>query len=134
MMKVYIAAPFSELPFAAKIAVGLTQAADIICTARWLTEHSEMTAEWAQRDLDDIDAADVLVALNAATWNEPAANKGSGGRHVELGYALARGKPIVLVGVRSNIFHSHPAVRLISWHDAMNLPAILLDVFETVCP
>jgi nucleoside 2-deoxyribosyltransferase len=131
-MKVYIAAPFGDLKFAALIAKGLKQTADIDCTSRWLTAESDLSDTWARNDLADIDSADVFVALNAEAWNRPEAQKGSGGRHVELGYALAKGKPIVLVGVRSNIFHFHSDVRLVSWHDALNLPAVLADALEQV--
>lgn len=131
-MKVYIAAPFADAPFARLIAQGLRQLADIECTSRWLTGSSELNDEWARKDLEDIDAADVLVALNAEAWNDPAANKGSGGRHVEFGYALAMGKPILLVGSRSNIFHYHSDVLFVTWHDALNLPAIIIEALGDI--
>jgi nucleoside 2-deoxyribosyltransferase len=35
-----------------------------------------------------------------------------GGRHVEFGYALAKGKRVVVIGERENVFHHHPSVKL----------------------
>lgn len=70
-------------------------------TSRWLTAEEVNSHESARQDLDDIEAADCLLALNPAEWSE----KGTGGRHVEFGYALALRKPILVVGVRSNVFH-----------------------------
>lgn len=64
----------------------------------------------ARQDLADVDAADTLLAFNPVGWE----NVGTGGRHVEFGYAVARGKQIVLYGVRSNIFHHLSQVRVIT--------------------
>ena len=126
MNAVYVAAPFEQRAFAALLASNLRRDANLEVTSRWLFEESNLDAEWAQKDLDDIDRADALVALNAESWK----TSGTGGRHVELGYALAREKTIVLVGVRSNIFHYHPSVLLVSWHDALNLSAVVADALE----
>jgi hypothetical protein len=38
-------------------------------------------------------------------------NKG-GGRHVEFGYGMAKGKRLVLIGERENVFHDHPSVEV----------------------
>lgn len=43
----------------------------------------------------------MLIAFNPTGWEE----QGTGGRHVELGYALALSKKVILFGQRSNIFH-----------------------------
>jgi hypothetical protein len=56
----------------------------------------------AQQDLLDVAAADVLVSVTGSG--------GSGGRHVEFGYAIALRKRLVLVGPRENVFHTHPWV------------------------
>lgn len=57
----------------------------------------------AQQDLRDLDDADTLIVLNLAM---------SEGKAVELGYALAEGKAVYVVGERSsvNIFHFLPEV------------------------
>lgn len=99
-MKVYIAAPYPERDYA--IAVMLAcEARGITVTSRWLKSPDELADKFAKEDLADVAAADWLLALNPLTYE----NKGTGGRHVELGYALALGKRIALVGERTNIFH-----------------------------
>jgi nucleoside 2-deoxyribosyltransferase len=92
------------------------------CTARWILDGlSGDTTETAEGDLADVARADVLVALNPATWKD----RGTGGRHVELGYALALKKPVLLLGVRSNVFHYLDGVWLAS--DVNDLVGQLTD-------
>lgn len=56
---------------------------------------------YAHRDLREIDRCDLLVC-----FTEPEGSKYTrGGRHVELGYAQALGKMIVVVGREETIFH-----------------------------
>lgn len=99
-MKVYIAAPY-PIRKEAQAVMCLLQLDNIKVTSRWLKVTDELSDEHAQKDLDDVASADVLLALNPQGWE----NAGSGGQHVELGYAIALKKQIVLVGARSNIFH-----------------------------
>jgi nucleoside 2-deoxyribosyltransferase len=124
-MTFYLAAPYPQHDTARELRAAL-QAHGHVCTARWLDAPSDLNAEWALNDLADLDAAAVLVALNDAEW----ANVGTGGRHTELGYALARGIPVVLVGERTQIFHHHPAVRLVP-HDAPVIAQTLEALFTT---
>lgn len=84
----------------------------IAVTSRWLNgSHDEATdgaakERFAREDFEDIARADVFVL-----WNPPhALGNGSGGRHVETGYALALGKPVLIVGAPENVFHWHPGV------------------------
>lgn len=64
----------------------------------------------AEMDLADIDDADALVHytgqyIAAISGLDPVAhNLHSGGRHVETGYALAKDKPVVVIGPMENIF------------------------------
>lgn len=99
-MKVYIAAPYPVRERAATM-MRVMELKGIEVTSRWLKAPDTMGDEHARKDLEDVAAADVLLALNPEDWGD----KGTGGRHVELGYALALGKPILLVGERTNIFH-----------------------------
>lgn len=78
----------------------------VTVTSRWINdEHSDRDesryADYARVDLADIEAADAVIAYS------PRENfrTGRGGRHVELGYALARGMRVILVGERENVFH-----------------------------
>jgi nucleoside 2-deoxyribosyltransferase len=106
---VYIAAPYPARLDAIDL-MDTLHAAGFKVTSSWLVEDDKLTDEYARKDLADIDRADALVAMNPAEWAE----RGTGGRHVELGYALAQGKPIVLVGARSNIFHHLMTVHVVT--------------------
>jgi nucleoside 2-deoxyribosyltransferase len=99
-MKVYIAAPYQEREFAQRMMAEL-QRDGIVCTSQWLTSEDDLTDEHARKDLRDIDRADAVLLINPECY----ASSGTGGRHVEVGYALARSKPVLLWGSRSNIFH-----------------------------
>ena len=66
------------------------------------------------KDLDEIDASNVFVL---DTLDEGA----TGGREVELGYALAEGsnRLLIIVGPSRNIFHSMVAIQFGSWDDVL---------------
>jgi len=123
-MKVYLAALFSRR-------AEMEQHADLIkdygheVTARWVYGGEEgLTREQiALLDLEDVDRADIVLSF---THPNGTATKG-GGRHVEFGYALAKGKQVVLIGDRENVFHDHPKVTvfpsLVDWL-RLNVPRI----------
>lgn len=69
-----------------------------IVTSRWVKTPDDVSG---QDDLTDIDICDLLLAYNPPEFE----NAGTGGRHVEFGYAIAQQKLIALIGNRSNIFH-----------------------------
>lgn len=76
-------------------------------TSRWLDglaeDESRATSRdfrrWAREDLSDIDRSECLIA-----FTEAGGCASRGGRHVEFGYALARGKRLIVVGIRENAF------------------------------
>lgn len=107
-MKVYIAAPY-QLRDNAIRAMNTLHAMGHIVTSCWLLEAEDDGPDSAQKDLDDIAAADALVLLHPEEWHQ----KGTGGRHVEFGYALALGKKIILLGQRTNNFHRLPSIRVV---------------------
>ena len=105
---VYIAGPFSWRDQLDGVAQYLDER-EIGVTSRWLTMHAEhgddMDAyteadlmRYGLEDLQDIDAADVVVVFN------PNKASGGGGRWVEMGYAISKAKPVLLFGYRSNPF------------------------------
>lgn len=102
-MKVYIAAPFELRKDAEALQLRL-QDDGITVTARWIMEEGadQISHEWATNDLSDVARADILLLLNPPEFKR----SGTGGRHVEFGYALALNKKVLVVGVASNIFHS----------------------------
>jgi hypothetical protein len=111
-MKVYLAARFSRLPELVSYASEL-EVEGIEVTSRWIRGGHEWVgtpdeeipvprlARFALDDLDDIEAADVLVCFTESPRSGPA----RGGRHVDFGYALARNMPIIVVGHRENVFY-----------------------------
>lgn len=78
--------------------------------------------EEARKDLMAIDAADVFVLYNPMSHQRG----GTGGRHVEMGYALARQVPVIVIGEkRENVFQSLNEVTFLEWanHKRMDLLA-----------
>lgn len=87
-------------------------------TSSWLAEphDSNMTldqlpvttnAGYAQVDLDDVLAADVMLFFS----EDPLIGTPRGGRHVEYGFAVANGIEIFTVGPKENIFHYLPYIK-----------------------
>lgn len=118
-MRVYIAAPYAARRQALAYAQDL-RGLGFDVTSSWVNEEHEIgpgttgaapalsddeAGRHAATDLDDVDRADVLVLLTGAALGLAPAECGSGGRHVETGYALAKGKWVVVVGEAENIFH-----------------------------
>ena len=115
-MKIYLAAPYGKMNLMQKWEQRLV-AAGHECTAKWIRgdEENMTLANAAQMDLDDIDAADVVISyvLPKGTMFS------SGGRHVEFGYALARDKIVVCVGNGpENVFHNLPQVVIVENFEA----------------
>lgn len=112
-MKAYVAAPFGR-KVEARAAIQTLAALGIESTARWVESHyddetkPEILRLEAMEDLNDIDRADMLVLL--ASWPR----EGSGGKDVELGYALGRGKKVVVVGEPYSLFHYYPCVKVVA--------------------
>lgn len=59
-----------------------------------------LRAKFALDDFEDVRRADVLVAFT----EPPRSTASRGGRHVELGLALAWQKHVIIVGPRENVF------------------------------
>ena len=84
---------------------------NIIATVSWLRKdadenlyHESTYPQAAQTDLHDITRADFIVFLS----EKPGNPFGLGGRHVELGYALALGRACIGIGQKENILHHFP--------------------------
>lgn len=111
MLKVYLAAPYSAKDRINEYAAEL-RGLGIHVTSSWLnephapsTELHELTPEdhrkYAKQDLADIIAANVFVL-----FTDPTKTIVRAGRHVEMGFAIALGLPVYVVGTEhENIFH-----------------------------
>lgn len=132
-MKIYLASRYSRREELCVYRAAL-QAIGHIITSRWLNgahqiapDGSPLNAErekqfedmsdprgaalrqaFLQEDMADVECADLLIAFT----EQPRADGGSrGGRHVELGLALAWEKQIIVVGPRENLFCWHESIK-----------------------
>jgi len=131
MRSVYFAARYSRLKELIRYQAEL-EALGVEVTSRWLTSEARRNAyeysetEWRVRAL--IDQEDVLSADTLVCFSEAPDEGGNGGRHAELGMALALGKQVIVVGRREHIFHRLPEVTVVeSWTEAIRLLAQGLD-------
>lgn len=69
------------------------------------TGWSRLADKVAREDLEDIDKADVIVCCTEEKVDETTPQAWRGGRHVELGYAMGKGMPIVVLGRREATFY-----------------------------
>ena len=137
-MKVYIAGPYAARDLLAPAVVALEEAGHE-STARWLDathaitpgtinaaldQSDDYVRTHVAEDYEDIEAADAVLLYTGSAF--PRMPVGSGGRHVETGYALGLGKPVVVVGEAENVFHRGSCLV------AADLPAavVLLDRLE----
>jgi crossover junction endodeoxyribonuclease RuvC len=138
-MKLYLAARYSRreelLEYAAQLEV-----AGLEVTSRWLKGGHQVTEQqllddkalgerFASEDWDDLEKADVMIAFT----EEPRSAPNRGGRHVELGLALALDMVVFVVGPRENVFHALADAEFSSWHDCFlalveDLPARQLNL------
>jgi hypothetical protein len=130
-MRVYIAAD-SFLQQEARVLRNKLRNRGIEVTSSWIdTKLENLTAGITEKQLedaatnnfDDIDRAVYLIAYNPLKRHK----QGTGGRHVEMGYALAKFKKVLYVGEKlENVFHRHPNVIWVSDLHSQIDPAIPL--------
>lgn len=106
MAKVYLAGSYARRTELFERAKELVQAGHTV-TSRWLKGNDELSKqEQVDMDLEDLWNADTMISFTS-----PEGQFNTGGRHVELGYALAMndlncdGRRLILVGWPENIFH-----------------------------
>ena len=85
------------------------------CTSRWIDEEVveevvvtlEDKKAWAIKAVEDVERCEAIILYNPRSVH----GSGSGGRHVEFGYAAALGRKLILIGWPENIFHWLPIVK-----------------------
>ena len=125
-MRIYLASRYSRRREMLERGAEL-EAAGHVVTSRWIAgdhqiaddlpdqERCAKQARNAQEDFDDLVESDVIISFTEA----PGSPYSRGGRHVELGIAIACGKRAVVVGHRENLFHYLPAVEFFpDWESA----------------
>ncbi len=124
VLNVYLAGRFARRE---ELRLAATDLAELGCnvTSRWLFVDASIpggvlvgrgrAAEIARMDFEDVKKADVCIA-----FTEPVDGpQGRGGRHTELGIALALGHRILIVGPREHVFHCHAGIEHCSdWSEA----------------
>lgn len=113
MKRIYLASRFERQEELRAIAELMT-AEGWVVTSRWLMHTGGLSvgpgkepviaAEWAQKDLEDVESSDTLVLF---TDDNPTSRDGS---NVEFGYAIGRGLRCIVVGPRVNVFHYYNGV------------------------
>lgn len=125
-MRLYFASKWGTQERVSELACNLV---GVVTTSSWLgipanidSQQSDVNSRWmfAHTDLADIARADALVLVNGLLG--PGDDYGnfemeywptSPGRFLELGYALALGKPVWIIGDKPySVFYSHPLIRV----------------------
>jgi nucleoside 2-deoxyribosyltransferase len=123
-MKIYIAACFGQQAEVREKADQLTQAKHV-CTSSWRylkplgdggsdaggVKFASAYLQRALQDLRDLEASDLLVLLAGQVST-------TGGKHFEVGYAVASGKQVVIIGSPENVFH-WMLPRFATWQEFM---------------
>jgi hypothetical protein len=125
-VKIYLCARYGKRDYLLACRAQLELAGHDV-TSRWLDTSWEGKGEgssaappeyrqqYAVKDLQDVEECDLLIA-----FTEPPDQGGRGGRHVELGAAIAWGKRVFVVGHYENIFCHHPRVEFFKdWAEAL---------------
>jgi len=115
-LRVYFAGAFARRTLLQDLAKDLCADGSIQSTARWLRAADDLPDDdrlsenerttWALRNLADIGSSDVLVTLA----EPPSSPYRRGGRHAEVGAALALLRPVFLWGTPEHVFHHHVLV------------------------
>jgi len=109
-MKAYVASSWECKTEAAQIRDHLATM-DIGCTATWIDIDPEDAYFASRADIEAVRDVREVAEADLFFLYVPDPDTSRGGRDVEMGLALALGKPIVLIGTRRCVFHWHPDVR-----------------------
>ncbi len=111
---VFLSGPYGRRAEIAAVADRFREPPNFEVCSTWLTSkeqrlddesEADMRQRLACRDLHDMEQADCLV-LFANDWGVACVG---GGRNFEMGFAYARGLPIIVVGGDEHIYHYLPA-------------------------
>ena len=105
--KIYLSSRYSRQKELRKYAKYLEEEGNII-TSSWLYSEGDESVETeenikksAYKNLSDILYADFVLCFS----EEPDNPYGRGGRHIETGYSLGKGIPVIVIGPVENSFH-----------------------------
>lgn len=144
MNTLYLAGPYAARDSIRRLADEVTRIGYDV-TSTWLQEDHKITPgttgpaddlsdeqaadhaliDHALIDFADIDRADTFVLITqdfVSSVLDAFFGGGSGGRHVETGYFIARktARDVIVVGAAENIFHRLPGITVVpNWHQAV---------------
>ena len=111
-MKIYLASRYSRYKEMQKVRDELKKMGFKI-TSRWIEGNHQISNEglsieaeenerirFADEDIKDLNKADIVICFT----EKPRTTRSRGGRHVEMGMAIAWEKKIYVVGYRENVF------------------------------
>jgi len=123
-LRVYLAGAFARREVLRELARELEADGCVRSTARWLAATSlpddddlseEQRVAWALRNLADIGSSEIVVSLA----EPPGSPHRRGGRHAEVGAALALQRPVFLWGAPEHVFHHHVLVSCLATREAL---------------
>lgn len=125
-MKFYLASGFHQREFLRTLAAKLQGEGHEVCSNWiWINERPErdepgwktFASKIAHQNMIDLYRSDALIidAHGVSTDN-------NGGSHSELGFMLARGRPVILIGELTNTFsYASDVVRVKSYDEALKI-------------
>ena len=112
MIKVYLASRYSKYK-SMQVVRNFLESEGFLVTSRWINGDHQIDDEglsseakeeervrFAVEDIEDLKESDIVVCYT----EKPRTTKSRGGRHVEMGMAIAWEKLVFVVGHRENVF------------------------------
>lgn len=113
-MNIYLSARYGRKKEMQRVAMSILWAGHSV-TSRWLVKEYGDQEQACLDDIEDVRAADLLVL-----FTEPVGSLNpGGGRHTELGLALAWSKEIVVCGERETVFCYAPQIIVVADEDGL---------------
>lgn len=118
--QIYLAARYTRLGEMQQWRITLESIGHVV-TSRWINGSHQIDdgqtidatidekIRFATEDVEDLTSAEVVIAFT----EPPRSGHSRGGRHVELGMALALRKRVIVVGHRENVFCWLPQVQFV---------------------
>lgn len=111
-MKIYIAGSWHERAYLRLTASQIERETEHKITSRWWhCNEGKNPIQCALMDLQDMESSDCVLVFMQGSTNR-------GGRMVELGWALGRGKPVIIIGERTNVF-THLCPTFPTWNESL---------------
>jgi len=119
-LRVYLAHNFSASSFLKDQVVPALRERNVIVCSTWIYQEEANGNEqyWAIRCLEEVCRCDVFIIFAEQVGTVPGR-----GKYVEFGYALARNKPVIVIGDKLDcIFYHYPQImKVATLKDALDI-------------